>query len=96
MVYANRALAYLQVDAALILAGAGGDLDHFGLGALQVGKPVLEQAFFLEGLLPLGKSPYVLPAVELAGGRATDLCFWLEQDTVWVLLLDVTAEREAA
>ncbi|MBV8070310.1 MAG: GAF domain-containing protein [Acidobacteriaceae bacterium] len=96
MVYANRALAYLQVDAALILAGAGGDLDHFGLGALQVGKPVLEQAFFLEGLLPLSESPYVLPAVELARGRATDLCFWLEQDTVWVLLLDVTAEREAA
>ena len=96
LVYADRALAYLQVDAALILAGAGGDLDHFGLGALQVGKAVLEQAFFLEGLLPLSESPYLVPSVELANGRATDVRFCVEDDAIWVLLLDVTAEREAA
>src|SRR5208282_5873937 len=36
------------------------------------------------------------PSVELAGGRAADLHFHLDADSVWVLLLDVTVERDSA
>jgi class 3 adenylate cyclase len=94
--YSERAVAYLQLDAALTLVGAGGHLDAYGLTDLRLGEPAVEQAFFLEGLLPPVETPYVVPSMELASGRAADLHFLLSDDTLWVVLLDVSAERDAA
>jgi serine phosphatase RsbU (regulator of sigma subunit) len=96
LMYRERSVAYLQIDAELTLVAAGGHLEHYGLAALCIGEPAAEQAFFLEGLLPLTETPYFVPAVELDGGRATDLHFHVEADSTWVLLLDVTVERDAA
>jgi serine phosphatase RsbU (regulator of sigma subunit) len=96
LTYGERAVAYLEVDGALNLVGAGGHLENYGLAAMRLGEPALEQAFFLEGLLPLMESPYFVPSVELDGGRAADLHFHLDAETVWVVLLDVTANRDAA
>src|SRR6266851_5334059 len=87
LTYRERAVAYLQVDAGLTLVGAGGHLETYGLAALRVGEPAAEQAFFLEGLLP---------PVELASGRVVDLHLFLHADTLWVVLLDVSTERDAA
>jgi class 3 adenylate cyclase len=95
LTYNERAVAYLQVDAALTLVGAGGHLENYGLAAIRLGKPAVEQAFFLEGLLPLEETPYFVPSVELDCGRAADLHFYLDAGTVWVVLLDVTAYRDA-
>ena len=94
--YSERAVAYLQLDASLTLIGAGGHLDVYGLTDLRLGEPAAEQAFFLEGLLPPVETPYVVPSMELASGRAADLHFLLRDDTLWVVLLDVSAERDAA
>jgi sigma-B regulation protein RsbU (phosphoserine phosphatase) len=94
--HTQRALAYLQVDAELRLVGAGGNLDNYGLGAVRLGEQAVDQAVFLEGLLPLAEAPYLVPSVELAGGRAADLHFYLHDESVWVVLLDVTAERDQA
>ncbi|MFL5267501.1 MAG: adenylate/guanylate cyclase domain-containing protein [Stellaceae bacterium] len=94
--YSERAVAYLRLDAALTLVGAGGHLDAYGLTDLRLGEPAVEQAFFLEGLLPPVETPYVVPSMELASGRAADLHFLLSDDTLWVVLLDVSAERDAA
>lgn len=96
LIYSERAVAYLQVDAALTLVGAGGHLEAYGLAGLRLGEPVAEQAFFLEGLLPPVETPCVVPSMELASGRAADLHFFLQDDTCWVVLLDVSAERDAA
>ena len=96
LTYDERAVAYLQVDGRLTLIGAGGQLENYGLEAMRVGAPAVEQAFFLEGLLPLLETPYFVPSVELTSGRAADLHFLLDADTVWVVLLDVTANRDAA
>ena len=96
LTYNERAVAYLQVDAALTLVGAGGHLENYGLAAIRLGEPAVEQAFFLEGLLPLEETPYFVPSVELDCGRAADLHFYLDAGTVWVVLLDVTASRNAA
>ena len=94
--YSERAVAYLQVDKDLALVSAGGDLQNYGLASVCVGKPVLDEVFFLLGLLPLLESPYYVPAVELAGGRVADLHLHSEGEWIWVMLLDVTTERDAA
>ena len=95
LTYNERAVAYLQVDAALTLVGAGGHLENYGLAAIRLGEPAVEQVFFLEGLLPLEETPFFVPSVELDCGRAADLHFYLDAGTVWVVLLDVTAYRDA-
>ena len=95
LTFADRAVAWLCVDDGLALIGAGGDLEDYGLGALSLGAPAVEQAAFLEGLLPLVETPWLFPSVELAKGRVADLHFWRDQAGVWVLLLEVTVERDA-
>jgi class 3 adenylate cyclase len=95
LTYNERSVAYLQVDAALLLIGAGGHLDNYGLAAIRLGEPAAEQIFFLEGLLPLEETPFFVPSVELDCGRAADLHLYLDAGTVWVVLLDVTAYRDA-
>ena len=94
--YRQRALAYLQVDAELSLIGAGGNLDNYGLGGVQLGQQASEQVAFLEGLLPLPESPYFLPCIEVGAGRAADLHFCMDAGCVWVVLIDATAAREEA
>src|SRR6516164_10429012 len=89
-IYTERAMAYLQVDARLNLVGAGGHLEAYGLAGLRLNEPALEEAFFLEGLLPPVETPFVVPSMELASGRAADLHFFLDDDTLWVVLLDVS------
>jgi len=96
LIYNERSIAYLQVDAGLTLVGAGGHLEAYGLTGLRLGEPAAEQAFFLEGLLPPVETPCVVPSVELASGRAADLQFFLQGEICWVVLLDVSADRDAA
>ena len=96
LIYNERSIAYLQVDAGLTLVGAGGHLEAYGLAGLRLGEPAAEQAFFLEGLLPPVEIPCVVPSVEFASGRAADLQFFLQGEMCWVVLLDVSADRDAA
>ena len=95
-IYTERAMAYLQVDARLNLVGAGGHLEAYGLAGLRLNEPALEEAFFLEGLLPPVETRFVVPSMELASGRVADLYILLGDDMWWVVLLDVSAERDAA
>jgi class 3 adenylate cyclase len=95
-IYSERAVAYLQIDAGLSLVGAGGNLEAYGLGGVNLGEAAVAQAFFLEGLIPIEETPYIVPAMELTGGRVADLYFFLQDELCWVVLLDVSAERDAA
>jgi serine phosphatase RsbU (regulator of sigma subunit) len=94
VIYRQRELAFLQIDAQLNLISAGGHLDNYGLSDLQFGRPACEQAYFLEGLLPPVESPSFIRTLELVSGRAADLQFYLDGGDIWVVLLDVTAERD--
>jgi class 3 adenylate cyclase len=94
--YAERAVAWLEVDAGLILVGAGGHLATYGLAMLRVGEPVLAQAWFLEGIFPPDVASEVVPSVEMATGHVADLHLHRDGGSFWVVLLDVTAERDAA
>ena len=68
LTYKERAVAYLQVDAALTLVGAGGHLENYGLAAIRVGESAVEQVFFLEGLLPLEETSFFVPSVDATTG----------------------------
>jgi sigma-B regulation protein RsbU (phosphoserine phosphatase) len=94
--YSQRALAFLQVNAELELVGAGGNLQNYGLGAVRLGGRAADQVSLLEGLLPLPEAPFFMPSIELGAGRAADVHFYEDGDCVWVVLLDVTAERDQA
>ena len=96
MMYGERSVAWLRIDACMTLAEAGGHLGHYGLAGLCPGEPALGPLYFLEGLLPLAESPLLVPSVELLDGRAADLHLHVDGDAVWVLLIDVTADRDAA
>jgi serine phosphatase RsbU (regulator of sigma subunit) len=96
LMYDERSVAWLRIDACMMLADSGGHLAHYGLAGLCRGEPALGQLYFLEGLLPLTETPLLVPSIELQDGRAADLHLHLDGDTVWVLLIDVTADRDAA
>ncbi|TGR16193.1 adenylate/guanylate cyclase domain-containing protein, partial [Mesorhizobium sp. M1C.F.Ca.ET.196.01.1.1] len=71
-----------------------GKLDFYGLSSLRIGEPVAEQLEFMEGLLPCPELPFHMPMMELPGGHVADLHFFGEGDSVWLLFLDATPERD--
>jgi serine phosphatase RsbU (regulator of sigma subunit) len=95
-IYSQKALAWLHVDARLTLIGAGGNLRKHGLESLCVGQPAAEQAVFLEGLLPVAADYDFVPSMEVNGGGAADLYFYADEGQTWIVLLDVSGERDVA
>jgi serine phosphatase RsbU (regulator of sigma subunit) len=96
LVTAQRSVAYLLIDARHAVARAGGDLQYHGLTGLTPGRSASEQWSFLEGLLPLPETPFLLQSVGMPSGRVADVHFFTEEDHTCVVLLDVTAEHDEA
>src|SRR5262249_12389616 len=96
LVKSQRAVAHLLVDSELILVNAGGELDYYGLAGLQPQHSAGDQLPFLEGLLPLEETPFLIHSMGMPSGRVADIHFFAEEDTTWVVLLDVTAEHDSA
>jgi serine phosphatase RsbU (regulator of sigma subunit) len=96
LVASQRAVAHLSIDGEQALVGAGGDLEHYGLTDLQQHVLACDQLPFLEGLLPLAETPFLLRSMEMPSGRVADIHLFAENDATWVVLLDVTAEHGEA
>src|SRR5258706_14025212 len=94
LIKSQRAVAYLLVDGEHTLNNAGGDLDHYGLTGLQHQHPASDQLPFLEGLLPLPETPFLLRSMGMPSGRVADVHLFSVEDATWVVLLDVTAEHD--
>ncbi|HSV58446.1 MAG TPA: SpoIIE family protein phosphatase [Variovorax sp.] len=94
LLHAQRLVAHMVIDDAQELVQAGGHLAHYGLGDLQLGGPASEQLPLLEGLLPLVETPFLIRSMEMPSGRVADIHFFDDEGTVWILLLDMTAEYE--
>ncbi|WP_095197989.1 adenylate/guanylate cyclase domain-containing protein [Mesorhizobium carmichaelinearum] len=92
--YNERSIAYVKIDAQLCIATTGGNIKHYGLSSLRIGQPVADQLEFMEGLLPCPELPYHMAMVELPSGRVADLHLFADDDCVWLLFLDATAERD--
>jgi serine phosphatase RsbU (regulator of sigma subunit) len=96
LVKSQRSIAHLLIDNELVLVKAGGDLGHYGLADLKHLHSASDQLPFLEGLLPLAETPFVLQSVGMPGGSVADVHLFAEEDMTWVVLLDVTAEHDHA
>ena len=83
----------MLVDSEQVLVSAGGDLEHYGLSGVQQARPAGDQLPFLEGLLPLPETPFLLRSMEMASGRVADIHFFAEGEATWIVLLDVTHEH---
>ncbi len=96
LVKSQRSIAYLLINNELVLIKAGGELDYYGLSDLQHQHSASNQLPFLEGLLPLEETPFLLQSVGMPSGRVADVHFFADEDMTWVVLLDVTSEHDDA
>jgi serine phosphatase RsbU (regulator of sigma subunit) len=96
LVKSQRSIAHLLINNELVLIQAGGELEYYGLGDLEHGDSASDQLPFLEGLLPLAETPFLLESVGMPGGSVADVHLFADEDRTWVVLLDVTAEHDHA
>jgi sigma-B regulation protein RsbU (phosphoserine phosphatase) len=96
LVKSQRSIAHLLINNELVLIQAGGELEYYGLGDLEQGDSASTQLPFLEGLLPLAETPFLLESVGMPGGSVADVHLFAEEDRTWVVLLDVTVEHDHA
>jgi phosphoserine phosphatase RsbU/P len=96
LVKSQRSIAHLLINNELLLIKAGGELEYYGLGDLKHQHSAADQLPFLEGLLPLAETPFVLESVGMPGGNVADVHLFGNEDMTWVVLLDVTAEHDQA
>ena len=96
LVKSQRSIAHLLINNELVLIQAGGELEYYGLGDLEHGDSASDQLPFLEGLLPLAETPFLLESVGMPGGSVADVHLFADEDRTWVVLLDVTAEHDNA
>src|SRR6201992_736342 len=96
LVKSQRSIAHLLIDNELFLIKAGGELEYYGLADLKEQDFAANQLPFLEGLLPLEETPFLLESVGMPNGNVADVHLFAEGETTWVVLLDVTAEHDNA
>jgi sigma-B regulation protein RsbU (phosphoserine phosphatase) len=92
----QRSIAYLLINNELVLIKAGGELGCYGLADLKDQHSVCNQLPFLEGLLPLEETPFLLQSVGMPSGRVADVHFFTDEDMTWTVFVDVTAEHNNA
>ncbi len=96
LVKSQRSIAHLLINNELVVIKAGGELAHYGLADLKHQHSASDQLPFLEGLLPLAESPFLLESVGMPGGSVADVHLFADEDMTWIVLLDVTAEHDHA
>jgi len=96
LVKSQRSIAHLLINNELVLIKAGGELEHYGLADLKHQHSASDQLPFLEGLLPLAETPFLLESVGMPGGSVADVHLFADEDMTWVVLLDVTVEHDHA
>jgi serine phosphatase RsbU (regulator of sigma subunit) len=96
LVTSQRAVAHVVIDGQQRVTSTGGDLANYGLTGVVDREAASVQLPFLEGLLPLPESPFLIPSMEMPSGRVADVHLLAEADATWLVLLDVTAEHGEA
>src|SRR5262249_30176506 len=84
LVKSQRTVAHLLVNNELLLIKAGGELEYYGLDDLKHEHSAYDQLPFLEGLLPLRETPFLLHSIGMPSGRVADIHIFAEEDHTWV------------
>ena len=92
----QRLSAHFVVDDAQTIVRVGGHLEHYGLADLAVGSHAPDRLPFMEGMLPLVETPFLIRSLEMPSRRIADVHFFADDDVVWVVLLDMTTEHDEA
>jgi class 3 adenylate cyclase len=87
--------AYLGVDRDGRVREWGGPLEEYGIQNPSPGVPATELAPFLEGALPVGEEPFVLPTIQTELDRWVDVHLVPGETHDWVVLLDCTSESSS-
>ena len=90
----ERSPAFLLVGPTGHLLSWGGSTEAYGIAELQTDKPVGEQVFFLEGLLPLSGQTMILSCFQTSAGRPADIHLFPTEKADCVLLLDATIKEQ--
>lgn len=89
----NR-FAWLAVDADGRLLSQGGGTGAIGLPQWQPGQPILDEAPFLDGYLPMPRDYDCIEAYEMGQGAIVDIHLFADQQQLWAILVDRTSEIE--
>jgi two-component system, cell cycle sensor histidine kinase and response regulator CckA len=92
LVFDSRSPAFLLSDWNGALLSQGGDLCRYGLDHLRKGDRVVEQAYFLEGLLPMDGERLSLCRVQTMAGVFADIHLWPSAQGDCILLLDASQD----
>ncbi|MET0541451.1 MAG: hypothetical protein ABWZ88_06815, partial [Variovorax sp.] len=68
LIEAQRVVAHLVIDGEQNLVQAGGHLAHYGLSEVELGVPASDHVYFLEGMLPLAETPFLIRSMEMPSG----------------------------
>ncbi len=90
---AEKLVIYLQIDKFATLINWGGAPQDYGLTELKIGKPVIEQVNFLEGMLTAPQIQ-VLPFVCLGKNTYAEIHIVPVDNDIYVLMFDVTDEHD--
>ena len=90
----GRQPAWLEIDRAGRLVRQGGLTAEYGLPVLAAGAAVAEHVPLLEGLVPAGPEPLVVPRVAAGPGWTADIHIFHGSESDWVVLLDARKEEE--
>ena len=91
----ERHPAYFLVERNGLLSRWGGDCERYGWADLKANQPASEQVDFVEGLLPLGTDPFILPMASWDEGRYVDIHGVPSHEGDWFLVLDCTETAKA-
>lgn len=91
--YTRRKPAFLCISHDGLVAGGGGNLEHYGISEIPVGSLATRRLLFLEGLLPLDSAYLLLSFVLMESGPVTDIHVFAVNSQHWILFLDATQEE---
>ncbi len=89
-----RSPACLQVSRDGCLLSATGELERYGLSAVEDGKTAAREIPLLEGLLPLQDREILLPCVQTPSGCYADIFLIGGTHADWVVLLESEAQYD--
>lgn len=94
LLFAERLIAYLEVDASGRIALVGGEKTVFGLDQIEVGDMVEDHFDFLVNLFDSATLPIEMPIMEMPSGLPADVHVFQEDGEIWVLLVHALEKKQ--